>query len=80
MNLNQLEPGEGGRVLGFTENAPMKRRLQDLGIVEGIPIKCLFKSPMKDPKAYLIMKTTIAIRDKDAREVLIEKEASLCKK
>ncbi|MSS77722.1 ferrous iron transport protein A [Anaerococcus sp. WCA-380-WT-2B] len=77
MNLNQLEPGESARILGFSDDFSMKRRLQDLGFVRGIDIKCLFKSPMKDPKAYLIMKTIIAIRNKDARGVLIKKEDKL---
>lgn len=74
MYLNELEPGESARVLGYSDNSLMKRRFQDLGIVEGINIKCLFKSPMSDPKAYLIMRTTIAIRDKDAKEILVKKE------
>ena len=43
-----------------------KRRLYDIGLVNGTKIKLLFISPSKSIKAYLIRDSIMAIRDKDA--------------
>ena len=44
-----------------------KRRLYDIGLVNGTRIKLLFKSPSKKIRAYLIRDSIIAIRNKDAQ-------------
>lgn len=49
----------------------MRRRLQDLGIVEGTTIECLQKSPSGDPVAYKIRGTIIALRSEDANKIII---------
>ena len=44
-----------------------KRRLYDIGLVNGTRIKLLFNSPSKKLKAYLIRDSIISIRNKDAQ-------------
>ena len=44
-----------------------KRRLYDIGLVNGTRIKLLFKRPSKKIRAYLIRDSIIAIRNKDAQ-------------
>ena len=46
--------------------------------IDGTKIECLFESPFKDPKAYLIRGTIIAIRDCDANGIAITKEVNQC--
>ena len=48
----------------------MKRRLEDLGVVSGTRIVCLMRSPLGDPCAYLIRGAVIALRKKDAQNVV----------
>lgn len=50
-----------------------KRRLYDIGLVNGTKIKLLFDSPSKKIKAYLIRDSIIAIRNKDAQFVEVNK-------
>ena len=48
-----------------------RRRLLDLGFIKGSQITALYKSPSKNPTAYLIKGTVIAIRDEDAKKIKI---------
>lgn len=71
--LTQLKEGQMGRVKMLYATGNMRRRLQDLGIVEGTPIECLHKSPYGDPVAYKIRGTIIALRSEDANKIIIAK-------
>lgn len=74
LGLNQLKPGEGGRVSGIFLAEDMKRRLQDMGFVDGVRVECIHKSPLGDPKAYLIKGAVIAIRNEDSVKITVERE------
>lgn len=67
MNLNQLRPGQSGRVSKI--DAALADRLHGFGMSEGTEVKCLFCSPLGDPKAYLIKGAAVALRAEDARRV-----------
>lgn len=71
--LSDLKLGEKGYVRKIFLTGDIKRRLQDLGFVDGSLIKCVLKSPLKDPTAYFIKGTTIAIREEIAQNILIER-------
>ena len=69
--LCDLAPGQAGRVRGITTSGPMRRRLMELGLVEGTPVSCAFASPGGDPAAYEIRGTLIALRREDCAGVLL---------
>ena len=48
----------------------IRRRLMDLGFVEGTKIRCVGISPFGDPKAFLIRGSVIALRKEDSSAVL----------
>ncbi len=73
--LSDLKPGESGVVTGFAKKAFLRRRLQDLGIIAGTPIHCIGKSPLGDPQAYLVRRTVIALRKKDAAQIFVREVA-----
>jgi ferrous iron transport protein A len=53
----------------------MYRRFQDLGLIEGTLVRCLMKSPLGDPKAYLIRGAVIALRKSDSDTVTVDPAA-----
>ena len=55
--------------LNCTEN--IKRRLLDLGLIEGSSITPVLVSPSKDPRAFSIRGTLIALRKEDANLINI---------
>lgn len=70
MYLNDIKNNEYYVVNKINSSEKIKRRLYDIGLVNGTKIKLLFKSPSNKIKAYLIRDSSIAIRNKDA--ILIE--------
>lgn len=51
----------------------IKRRLLDLGFIKGTKITPVLVSPSKDPRAFFIRGMTIAIREEEARKVLVSR-------
>ena len=71
LSITELKEGQTGKVKTLYTAGSMRRRLQDLGIVEGTTIECLQKSPSGDPVAYKIRGTVIALRSEDANKIII---------
>lgn len=76
VRLSSLNGGENASVVGISSECrgASRRRLLDLGFIKGTPIKVEYPGPMKNPKAYLIKNTLIALRNDQAELILIEKE------
>lgn len=72
--LNTLTPAAQGKVLCITAAPPMRRRLQDLGLIHGTTVTCVFTGRHKDISIYKICGALIAIRDCDAASVQLREE------
>lgn len=71
VHLCDLAPGQRGVVRTLNTAGPMRRRLLDIGLVEGTAVECLGRSPGGDPAAYLIQGAVIAIRREDSAGVVL---------
>ena len=74
MTLEKLRPGQAGTVLALRLEGPLRRRLRDLGLVEGARLRGLGRSPLGDPSAYLICGAAIALRRADSCRIEVEVE------
>ena len=72
-SLNTLCPGETAVVSKLIAEGSIRRRLLDIGLVNGTQVECIGTSPYGDPSAYLIRGAVIAIRNEDCQGVLIKK-------
>ena len=70
--LDQLKLNEYGIVKEIKCDGNIKRRLVDMGLIKGTKIKPVLVSPSKDPRAFEIRGTLIAIRKEDAIKIEIE--------
>lgn len=70
--LCNIAVGQTVRVRELKSTGSMRRRLLDIGLVEGTDVSCLQKSPAGDPVAYLIRGAVIAIRSEDSVNILVE--------
>ena len=50
-----------------------KKRIYDLGLIENTIIEGVYKSPFGDPIAYLVRGTIIAIRNNDAKKIIVRR-------
>lgn len=71
LTLNNLPIGQKCIVEELLSNGMERRRMLDLGLVQGTTIEALQKSPSGDPIAYYVRGAVIALRDEDASKVLI---------
>ena len=71
INLNQLPLNENGIIEEVECDGNIKRRLLDLGLVKGTNIIPVIVSPSKDPRAFQVRGSIIAIREEDALNIKI---------
>ncbi len=69
--LNELPLNIKGYIKQVNCHGPIKRRLLDLGLVEGSIITPVLISPSQDPRAFSIRGSLIAIRKEDAHFIKI---------
>lgn len=76
VRLSALQYGESAEVIGLSTECrgANRRRLLDLGILPGTQVEVELKSPLKDPVAYKIRNTSIALRNTLADLILINKK------
>lgn len=75
-DLTALRAGQQATVQRLSASGAMRRRLQDIGLIEGTRVECVGASPLGDPSAYLIRGAVIALRGSDAAQILVENVSS----
>ena len=71
LSLKDLAIGQIARVGTLLSEGSIRRRLQDIGLIEGTEVECVLKSPYGDPAAYLIRGAVIALRSEDSKDILV---------
>ncbi len=69
--LMQLNIGKKAKVLSLSFDGALRRRILDLGLIEGTEIASLYKSPSGNPAAYLIRGAVIALRSDVAGGIMV---------
>jgi DtxR family Mn-dependent transcriptional regulator len=71
--LDALQVGQTARVLRLDESLQgfTRRRLLDLGLTPGVPVTAEMRSLFGDPTAYRVRGALIALREDQARHVLV---------
>ncbi|NLK36869.1 MAG: ferrous iron transport protein A [Epulopiscium sp.] len=69
--MASLTIGESGIIKALTAVGAMRRRLQDMGFIEGAKVECILKSPSGDPVAFCIRGAVIALRREDSERIII---------
>ena len=74
-NLLDLKSGETGVVLNVLTDFDLKQRLRDIGFIKGTEVQFLHSSPTGDPRAYKLKSTIVALRNGDAKNIIITKQS-----
>jgi len=72
LSLVDIPVGGSARVVNILTIGANRRRLLDLGLVPGSQVEVIRRSPAGNPTAYLIKGTLIALRNDDARQILVD--------
>ena len=71
LGLHELGAGDCATVHELQNPPAMRKRLQDLGLIEGTSVECIGRAPGGELCAYLIRGAVIAIRKEDGRLVRV---------
>ena len=72
MSLDEIKLNEKAIIKKVECQGNIKRRLLDLGFIKGTEITPILISPSKDPRAFYIRGSTIALRKEEAKNVLVK--------
>jgi ferrous iron transport protein A len=70
--LDRLEPGAECVVRQVDGEAPSVRRLMDLGLVPGTPVRLVRSAPLGDPLELVVRGTHLSLRRSEASRVHVE--------
>jgi len=70
--LIDLECGKAATVAELQNASYMKKRLMSIGIVEGTRIRPIYEGTAGSLRAYEFRGSVFAIRDEDARHIIVE--------
>lgn len=71
ISLNQLPIGKKANVVTLTSDGTIRRRMLDLGIIDGTEIEPLYRSPSGNPVAYFIRGAVIALRTDVSEKIMV---------
>lgn len=71
-NLSEVELGSSCIIKKINLDGSIKRRLLDIGLIEGTKVENVLESPFKDPTGFLIRGALIAIREDDSKNIMVE--------
>ncbi len=73
-SLNKMTPGQKGRVVGYTDDSAIVRRLAELGLIPGRVVTYLRNAPLRDPLEIQVGPSCLSLRHAEAALVAIEIE------
>jgi ferrous iron transport protein A len=69
-----MTPGQKGRVVGYTDDSAVARRLAELGLTPGREVTYLRNAPLRDPLEIQVGPSCLSLRHAEAALVAIEIE------
>lgn len=70
--LHELPIGSFAKVKKITAEGSSRRRMLDLGLINGTKVESVLSSPAGDPTAYQIRGAVIAFRLEETSKILVE--------
>ncbi len=68
-SLDQLKPGESGRIDGFSGSAP--GRLLEMGLLPGTVVEVVRLAPLGDPMDLKVRGFHLSLRKKEAAHIIV---------
>jgi len=69
-----MKDNQAGTISAITVGGELGRRIRDMGLVPGTPIKIQGRAPLYDPVALRVMGFTLTLRNNEADYIQVEVE------
>ncbi len=71
VTLEKMPVGREAKIYKIEAQGDIKRRILDLGMIEGTKIRAVLRSPLGDPTAYEVRGSIISLRQEDANQIQV---------
>lgn len=71
-SLDLLPIGERAQIQEIATDYVTKERLESLGLIPGVEITAVRKTPLGSPKIFQCLNTLVALRTEIAKQVMVE--------
>lgn len=71
MALTKLQPGDVARVVDVSGEGAFRRRLLDMGFVQGAVLRVIKHAPFHNPIEYCIGGTHVTLRHEEASQITV---------
>jgi ferrous iron transport protein A len=71
VSLDQLRPGQRGRIASLAGKDAMVQRLQEMGLLEGDEVEVIGFAPLGDPMEVRLGDSRLSLRRADAALILL---------
>ena len=71
--LSAIAPGEKAWITEIRVEGALRRRLFDLGLIPETLVSCRLIAPAGSPMAFTVRGAVIALRTRDAQDILVER-------
>ncbi len=72
ITLDQLRPGQSGKISKLGGEGAIRRRLLDMGLTNGTSIEMIRRSPLGDPVEYQVRGYRLSLRKTEAIAIEVE--------
>ena len=72
LNMRQMRKNQSGIIKAIRTNSVLGRRIRDMGLVPGTPIRIQGRAPLNDPVALRVMGFTLTLRNSEADFIDVE--------
>lgn len=74
ISLRELIPGQTATVIKVGASGELGRRMRDMGLVPGTPIRVIGRAPLKDPVEIKLRGYNLTLRNNEADHITVEIE------
>ncbi|MGD8564645.1 MAG: FeoA family protein [Desulfarculaceae bacterium] len=72
--LRKLQPGQTAIVVKVNSRGELGRRIRDMGLVPGTPVRVMGRAPLKDPVEIKLRGYNLTLRNNEADFILVRTE------
>ena len=74
--LRHLKPGQEAVVVQVNTGGELGRRIRDMGMVPGTPVRVIGRAPLKDPVEIKLRGYNLTLRNNEADHILVRLESA----
>ncbi len=72
ITADKLKTGQTGVVKSLACSGALRRRIIDMGITPGAPMRLIKKAPLGDPLEFNVRGYELSVRRSEAKEIVVE--------